>query len=183
MRILHEFTTDLTALTHLQYDAIVKPSGQIFKTIELNIGCNIGDAPQSLSSMRAKFENYFKDYKEQAEEIDFALWEDDEFMYHHKAGEASTKILSPSMQEMEITESTIVSFIKTNLPLSAIIAFVKGLCYELEQDAIPMFMITPFLDTGYYEPRVEYISYGKMIGRTKESANKWGVFNPEFFIS
>lgn len=181
MKTKDNFTTELSALTTEQREAVTNFSGKFIKTFEVNIGCNVDGVPYPILDTRRIFMNYLEAYTEQLEE-DFVFYFKDEFFYKHTE-DTATEVHGPDGSKVEISEDTIYMEFCTNFPLSTLTAILQGACHILQQDAIPMVLTGWYVDADWHPAQVEFIQYGQMIGRTKATANKWGKFNAEYFIS
>lgn len=180
MKTNKEINTNLTELTLQHFNAITKPltDEALCKYLTLNVGTKVGEAQHSADSMINKIMDFVRAYRDGLQLSDFELWLEDMDVHHHTAHPLSDK---PTMVgDVPIYETTIRITFFGNFSLSTAKALILGLCHATCQEAIPMLIEAQYLTEESKHPKSAF--HGAMVGQSVELANRWGAFNPQYFI-
>jgi len=182
MKLTSKFTTDLEILTDKEFHALCDLTSEftttayLNKTITLNIGTKIGDKHGIPSSIANRVVSVVQNFREDIRPCGGRLLMDEIEYHYHTNGDNPTIV-----KGVPIYETTIqISFVG-NLSLPTIKALVIALCYATNQEAIPV-LVQARYRSGGLKMHNSTVSFGMMVGQTLSEAQKWGKFDPQYFI-
>lgn len=178
MKLSNEFATDLLELTDEAFHAVadLTTTSYMSKTITLNVGTKVGDVQAEPDDIINRITSVVHNFREDIRPCGGVILLDNTEVHHHTNEEGATMI-----NGVPIEETTIEMSFVGNLPLPTIKALVIALCYATGQEAIPVLIEARYRSNGA-EVYNNTASYGLMIGQTLGEAQKWGKFNPQYFI-
>ena len=178
MKLSSEFATDLLDLSDAAFHAVadLTSTSYMSKTITLNVGTKVGDVQAEPSDIANRIISVVHNFREDIRPCGGVLFMDEVEYHYHTNGDEPTMI-----NGVPIEETTIEISFNGNLSLPTIKALGIALCYATNQEAIPVLIEARYRAEGA-EVYNSTATFGLMIGQTLSDSQKWGKFNPEFFI-
>lgn len=178
MKLSSNFTTEILDLSEADFRALsdLDTTAYLAKTITLNVGTKIGDNQVSPEFIENQIVAVIQSFREDIRHCGGRIFMDDVTCHHHTNKDGATIV-----KGVPIEETTLQVTFVGNLALNTIKALVLAICYATGQEAIPALVEARYKGEGQ-RYRTNTASFGLMVGQTLAERQKWGVFNPKFFI-